>query len=108
MFASENQTIVEGSVALLYCQVNSAAPTLIVTWTRNGVPLVPNDVPNIHMRNSTSGDGSTMFLLIVDTFEGSASYGNGTYQCIAEDGRDMAVGAVLTFTGILQLYLTIN
>lgn len=92
----------------LYCQVNSAAPNLTVTWTRDGTPLV-EDIPHIRMKNSIisddvislSGDNSTAFLLIVDSFQGSDS---GVYQCTAEVGEDIVNGTALMLTGTLKLY----
>lgn len=95
LFSGGSRSIVEGSVVWLYCQVNSIALTLTVTWTKDGVPLV-QDVPHIRMRSSSSAAASSTFLLVVDTFRGSDS---GVYQCTAEDRGDTAIGTALTLTG---------
>ena len=51
LFNGGSQTVVEGSVFWLYCQVNSRTPTVTATWTKDSVPLV-QDVPHIRMRSS--------------------------------------------------------
>ena len=94
LFNGGNQTIVEGSVIWLYCEVNSIAPTLTVTWNMNSVPLV-QDVPHIRMRSSTSISSST-FLLVVDNFQAPD---NGIYQCIAQNEKITITGLPLTLAG---------
>ena len=78
----------------LYCQVNSIAPTLIVTWTKDSVPLI-QDTPHIRMMSTSSATSST-FILVVSTFQVSDS---GVYQCTAEDRGDMAMGTGLVLIG---------
>ena len=92
LFNGTSQRIMEGSVVLLYCEVNYNAST--VTWNKDNIPLV-QDVPHIRMRNSTS-DTSITFLLVVDNFWASD---NGTYQCTAQNGTTTANGTALTLTG---------
>ena len=95
LFDGGSQTIVEGSVIWLYCQVNSTDPTLTVTWNKDSVPVVL-DVPHIRTRSSTSASSST-FLLVVDNFQPSDG---GMYQCTAqEEGGNVAMGAPLTLIG---------
>jgi hypothetical protein len=94
LFSGGSQSVVEGSVVWLYCQVDSLGEGVAVTWTRNGVPLV-QDVPHIRMRTSQS-DAATTFLLVVDTFRGSDS---GTYQCTVQEGVMTGTGTALTLTG---------
>ena len=94
LFNGVNQSIVEGSVIWLYCEVNSVSPSLTVTWNKDNIPL-EQDVPHIRMRSSNTTSSST-FLLVVDNFQSSD---DGTYQCIAEDGAMRGNGASLTLTG---------
>ena len=106
LFSGGIQRIVEGSTLWLYCQVNSIAPTLRVTWTKNGLPLV-QDVPHIRIRSShfissrscTSRGNSTTFTLVVDTFQGSDS---GVYQCRVDDGSNTAIGISIQLRGMYQ------
>ena len=99
LFDGGNQTIVEGSVVWLYCQVNSVSPTLTVTWNKNGVPVVL-DVPRIRTRNFTSS-GASNYLLVVDNFQ---PLDNGTYLCTAqEEGGNKTSGRPLTLTGTLHM-----
>ena len=86
LFDGGSQSIVEGSVIWLYCQVNSTSPTLTVTWTKDSVPVVL-DVPHIRMRRSTSAS-STILILIVDNFQSSDT---GMYQCTAQEEQGSAV-----------------
>ena len=96
LFDGGSQSIVEGSVIWLYCQVNSTSPTLTVTWTKDSVPVVL-DVPHIRMRRSTSAS-STILILIVDNFQSSDT---GMYQCTAqEEGGSAVMGTSLMLTGI--------
>ena len=97
LFNGGSQTVVEGSVVWLYCQVNSKTPTVRATWAKDSVPLV-QDVPHIRMRSSQT-DTDTTFLLVVDTFQSSDS---GVYQCTVQDGAMTAMGtAMLMLTGEL-------
>ena len=95
IFSGGSETVVEGSVVWLYCQVNSTASTLRVTWSKDGASLV-QDVPHIRMRNS-SDDTSTTLLLVLDNLQASDS---GVYQCTAQDGGETAMGTALTLTGL--------
>lgn len=95
LFSQRNQNIVENSVLFFYCRVNSTSPTLRVTWTKNGIPLI-QDVPHIRLRNSVSGVGTTTLLLVVDLFQVSD---NGVYQCTATDGGSVAMGDPLMLNG---------
>ena len=94
LFTGGSRTIVESSVVWLYCEVNSTAPTLTVTWNKDGVALM-QDVPHIRMRSSTSASATTL-LLVLDNFQVSDG---GTYQCSAQDGTSTAMGDTLTLTG---------
>ena len=97
LFDGGSQTIVEGSVVWLYCQVNSTSPTLTVTWNKDSVPMIL-DVPHIRIRNENdTSDGKFISVLIVDNFQ---TVDNGTYQCTAQEGVDAAMGTPLTLTGI--------
>ena len=95
LFNGGSQTVVEGSVVWLYCQVNSRTPTVRATWTKDSVQLV-QDVPHIHMRSSQT-DADTTFLLVVDTFQSSDS---GVYQCIVQNAAMIGLGTALMLTGI--------
>ena len=96
LFSSGNQrSIVENSVLFLYCQVNSTAPTLRVTWMKDGTPLI-QDVPHIRLRNLLSGADTTTLLLVVDLLQVSD---NGVYQCAAENEGRVAVGDTLILNG---------
>ena len=100
LFKEGSHTVMEGSVIWLYCQVNSIAPTLTVTWTKDSVPLV-QDAPHIRIRPSNTATSSTYtLLLVVDNFQGSD---NGTYQCTAEDRGDTVTGTALTLRGSLMM-----
>ena len=95
IFSGGSETVVEGSVVWLYCQVNSTASTLTVTWSKDGASLV-QDVPHIRMRSS-SDDTSTTLLLVLDNLQASDS---GVYRCTAQDGGETARGNALTLTGL--------
>ena len=95
LFNGGSQTVVEGSVVWLYCQVSIKTLTVTATWTKDSVPLV-QDVPHIRMRSSQT-DTDTTFLLVVDTFQSSDS---GVYQCTVQDGAMTAMGTALMLTGI--------
>ena len=97
LFSGGNETVVEGSVVWLYCQVNSTASTLRLrmTWSKDGASLV-QDVPHIRMRSS-SDDTSTTLLLVLDNLQASDS---GVYQCTAQDGGETVMGTALTLMGI--------
>ena len=97
LFNGGSQSIVEGSVIWLYCEVDSVSPSLRVTWNKDNVPL-EQDVPHIRMRSSSITSSST-FLLVVDNFRSSDG---GTYQCIAEDGVMAGNGSTLTLTGAVR------
>ena len=97
LFDEGSNTIVEGSVVWLYCQVNSVSPTLTVTWNKDSAPVVL-DIPHIRIRSSITAISST-FLLVVDNFQPSDS---GLYQCTAQEGVDTAMGTPLTLTGMLH------
>ena len=84
----------------LYCQVNSTASTLTVTWSKNGAPLV-QDVPHLRMRNS-SDNTSTTLLLVLDNLQASDS---GVYQCTAQDGGQTVVGTSLTLLSMFKKYI---
>lgn len=89
---SEGSHIVSnGSVFWLYCEVNSIASILIVTWNKDGVPML-QDVPHIRIRNYTS-TYSTTFLLVVDNFQDSDT---GIYQCSAQFMESIITGDALT------------
>ena len=94
LFNGGSQTVVEGSVVWLYCQVNITTPTVTVTWTKDSVPLV-QDVPHIRMRSFPTHFYTT-FLLVVDTFQNSDS---GVYQCTVQDGAMTGMGTALTLMG---------
>ena len=94
-FSGGGETVVEGSVVWLYCQVNSTASTLTVTWSKDCASLV-QDVPHIRMRSS-SDDTSTTLLLVLDNLQASDS---GVYQCTAQDGGETAMGTALTLIGL--------
>ena len=95
LFDDGSQTIVEGSVVWLYCQVNSTSPNLTVTWTRDSVPLV-QDAPHLRVRSSSDAISSTL-LLVVDNF---VVTDNGAYQCAVMDGGNPVMGTTLTLTGL--------
>ena len=97
LFNGGSQSIVEGSVIWLYCEVDSVSPSLRVTWNKDNVPLI-QDVPHVRMRNSSTTSSST-FLLIVDNFQ---SPDGGTYQCSAEDGVMTGNGSTLILTGAVH------
>ena len=97
LFNGGNQSIVEGSVIWLYCEVDSVSPSLRVTWNKDNVPLT-QDVPHIRMRSSST-TSSTTFLLVVDNFQSSD---DGTYQCTAEDGVTTGNGSTLILTGTVH------
>ena len=94
LFNGMNQSIAEGSVIWLYCEVNSVSSSLTAIWSKDNVPL-EQDAPHIRMRSSNTTSSST-FLLVVDNFQSSD---DGTYQCIAEDGAMRGNGASLSLTG---------
>ena len=95
LFNGGSQTVVEGSVVWLYCQVDSKTPNVTATWTKDNVTLV-QDVPHIRMRSSQT-DTDTTFLLVVDTFQSSDS---GVYQCTVQDGAMTGMGTALMLSGI--------
>ena len=95
-FNAGSQPIVEGSVVLLYCNVNSTSPNLIATWSKDGDPLF-NDLPHIHIQSSHFNDSTTFLLTIVD-FRLSDG---GSYQCSAQEGVNTAIGTTANLTGIL-------
>ena len=97
LFNGESQSIVEGSVIWLYCEVDSVSPSLRVTWNKDNIPL-EQDVPHIRMRSLSTTSSST-FLLVVDNFQSSD---DGTYQCTAEDGVMTGNGSTLTLTGAVH------
>ena len=97
LFNGGNQSIVEGSVIWLYCEVDSVTSSLTVTWNKDNVPL-EQDVPHILMRSSRNTSSST-FLLVVDNFQSSD---DGTYQCTAEDGVMTGNGSTLILTGAVH------
>ncbi len=93
LFSGGHESILEGSVIWLYCEVNCVDPTLTVKWKKDHVPLI-QDIRHIRMRAVSS----STFLLIVDNFQASDS---GTYRCEAHVGGDdnFMVGSPLTLTG---------
>ena len=96
LFSGKNQTILKDSVIWLYCLVGPKSPTLEVTWSKNGEPLV-QDVPHIRLRNSGSdADTYSTFILIVDKFQTSDS---GAYQCIAQDEDIVTTGRISNLIG---------
>ena len=97
LFNGGSQSIVEGSVIWLYCEVDSVSPSLRVTWKKDNVPLT-QDVPHIRTRSSINTNSST-FLLVVDNFKSSD---DGIYQCTAEDGAMTGNGFTLILTGALH------
>ena len=84
--------IVQGSVIQLYCSVESSIAT--ISWTKDRDPVVI-DVPHLHQR-ICNDDNSTTSVLTIDNFQ---SGDNGTYQCLARDGRNSGNGTVVTLTG---------
>ena len=97
LFNGGSQSIVEGSVIWLYCEVDSVSPSLRVTWKKDNVPLTQG-VPHIRMRSSNTTSSSS-FLLVVDNFQSSDG---GTYQCTAEDGMVKGNGSTLILTGAVH------
>lgn len=97
MFGKVDATkvIVEGTAVLLYCEVNSRAATLMVTWNMDGERVVQN-LPHIRLRTFTSTNSVTLRLWL-DYF-GTSSV--GIYQCTAQDGQEIAKGTSLRLTGI--------
>ena len=95
LFNEQTQTLVAGSVIWLYCAVNSLAPSLIVTWNKDGNALV-QDVPHVIIKRTSL---NTLILIMSDL---QASDG-GEYQCSALDeySGDTGVGTVLTLSGIV-------
>ena len=93
LFNGEGQSFVEGSVVWLYCEVNSTASTLTMTWYKDGNALV-QDVPHIITRRTNP----STFLLIVNELQVSDG---GEYQCSAldEHSGDTGMGMVLPLTG---------
>ena len=97
--------MVEGSVIQLYCSVESTTSTLVFSWTKDSSPLVV-DVPRLRER-TCSEDTMTTSVLTFDSFQFSD---NGTYQCLANDGRRSGNGTVITLNsefrephGILEI-----
>ena len=97
LFNGGSQSIVEGSVIWLYCEVDSISPSLRVTWNKDNIPLT-QDIPHIRTRSSSTTSSSS-FLLVVDNFQSSDG---GTYQCTAEDGAMTGNGSTLTLTGAVH------
>ena len=97
LFNGGSQSIVEGSVIWLYCEVDSVLSSLNVTWNKDNVPLT-KDVPHIRMKSLGTTSSST-FLLVVDNFQSSDG---GTYQCTAEDGVMIGNGSTLILTGVVH------
>ena len=96
LFDGGNQSLAPHSYLWLYCIVNSAAPTLEVTWTRND-SILYQDLPHIiHLSSST--DNTSTFILVVNNFQTSD---DGVYQCMAEDDGDIALGYSLNLTGMV-------
>ena len=93
-FNTGSQSIVQGSVVLLYCNVNSTSLNLIATWSKDGDPLF-NDLPHIHIRSSRFNDFTTILLTVVD-FQPSDG---GSYQCSAEELVDTAIGTTANLIG---------
>ena len=98
LFSGGTESVGEGSVLWLYCEVNSTSPTLRVTWKKNNFAVV-QDHPHLHIRSSTTEDSST-FILVLDYLLLTDS---GTYYCTAEDGGSSVNGSGLTLSGILEL-----
>ena len=97
LFDRGTKAVVEGSVVFLYCQVDSTAPTMRVTWNKNALPI--QDVPLEHISiRIIDGNMFCTYLLVVNGFRLSD---NGMYQCIAEDKGVMAMG---TQTSLMCAY----
>ena len=90
--------IQEGSVLWLYCLGVPKSSTVMVTWNKDGEPLV-QDVPHIRLR-STGSDADTYstFLLVIEPVHITDG---GVYQCSAQEGENTTMGPPLTITGIL-------
>ena len=91
LFTEQNHTLLEGSVVWLYCQANPRPSTLVLSWNKDGKPLV-QDVPHIRLRRTGPN-----FILVVDEFQIMDS---GAYQCIAQNGNDITKGRVASLIGI--------
>ena len=99
LFTEVNQTsIMEGSSVMLYCLVYPIIPNLLVTWNKDGEPLVQNE-PDIVLRSSISDE--IIVLLMVNDFQISDS---GEYQCIAQEGDMVIEGQIANLTGDLMCY----
>ena len=96
LFSGGTESVVEGSVLWLYCEVNSTSPTLRVTWKKNDSAVV-QDHPHLHIRSFITEDSST-FILILDYLLLTDS---GTYHCTAEDGGSSVNGSELSLSGII-------
>ena len=95
LFSNGGAAIMKNSIVFLYCVINSFSPTLTMTWTKDGFPLVPN-IPHVRIRKYLSHNQEMTLLLVVDTFQ---EYDHGSYQCIAEDWRYMISGVSFNLTG---------
>ena len=95
VFSNGSAAIVQNSIVLLYCIINSFSPNLTLTWTKDGFPLVPN-IPHVRIRKYMSPNHEMTLLLVVDSFQ---EYDHGRYQCIAEDWGYMISGVSFNLTG---------
>lgn len=95
LFNLRNWAVGESSSLWLYCVVNSIDPNLIVTWSRNNVPLV-QDVPLILIRKYVTTNSTILALVLVSI---NQLY-NGVYQCTAQRQIFFDNGLSLTLTGM--------
>lgn len=95
LFSGGSQSLLEGSVVWLYCQVNIQSSSLKLAWNKDSEQLVQN-MPHIRLRSSDS-----TLILVIDGFRFSDS---GLYQCLAWDHVETALGTELALSGINYTY----